>query len=495
MPKARKFEARADGAGGFPGGPGLRAAPQSFLRSLEADPWLFPADLWVDRAHVAMLAKQRILPKAEAARILQGLDSIERDGVAGIRLEEREDLHTAIEAELTERIGPAGGRMHTARSRNDEVATCIRVALRDDLLAVHRALLDLRAVLVARATEEAGTLMPGFTHLQPAQPTTLGHHLLAHAAGLGRDTARLRDLWPRLNVSPLGAAALASTRWPVDSDTTARLLGFDGVFENSMDATGDRDFLLEALAALALLMVRLSRMAEELVNWSSPAFGFVVLAPGWATGSSIMPQKRNPDAAELIRGRAGLALGALTAAAAMAKNLPLAYNRDLQEMTPLLLRALRGTRGCLEAMEEMVRTMDIRRGLMERMAGADFSTATDVADTLAHLTGIPFRQAHRIVGSLGHAPSYPRLEAAFKKATGRPLKSAGFGPKEFERCLDPRGAVEARGRGGPSPAELGRAVAAARETLRDDRQWVSERERRIEAARAETRAAVRALLK
>lgn len=469
--------------------------PQAFLRSLEADPWLFPADLWVDRAHAVMLQRQKILSKEEAAKILRGLDSIEKDGVPGIRLEEREDLHTAVEAELTERIGPAGGKMHTARSRNDEVATCIRVALRDDLLAVHRALLDLRIVLLARTTEEAGSLMPGFTHLQPAQPTTLGHHLLAHATGLARDTARLRDIWPRLNVSPLGAAALASTRWPVDPDLTARLLGFDGVFENSMDATGDRDFLLEALAGLALLMVRLSRMAEEMVNWSSPAFGFIVLAPGWATGSSIMPQKRNPDAAEIIRGRAGLALGALTAAVAMAKNLPLAYNRDLQEMTPPLLRALRGTRGCLDAMEEMVRTVDVCRDVMAKMAGAEFSTATDVADTLAHSTGIPFRQAHRIVGSLGHAPSYPRLESAFKKATGRALKSAGFGPKEFERCLDPRGAVEARGRGGPSPTELGRALAVAREVLRADREWVSEKERRLAAARAETREAARALVK
>ncbi len=472
-----------------------RAGPQAFLRSLEADPWLFPADLWVDRAHVVMLEKRKVLSREEAARILRGLDSIEKDGVAGIRLEEREDLHTAIEAELTERIGPAGGKMHTARSRNDEVATCIRVALRDDLLAVARALLDLRSVLIARATEEAGSLMPGFTHLQPAQPTTLGHHLLAHAAGLGRDAGRLRDLWPRLNVSPLGAAALASTRWPVDPDLTARLLGFEGVFENSMDATGDRDFLLETLGALALLMVRLSRMAEELVNWSSPAFGFVLLAPGWATGSSIMPQKRNPDAAELIRGRAGLALGAFTAAAAMAKNLPLSYNRDLQEMTPPLLRALRGTRGCLEAMEEMVRTMDVRRDVMALMAGAEFSTATDVADTLAHRTGIPFRQAHAVVGSLGHAPSYARLEAAFKRETGRALKSAGFGPRELERCLDPRGAVEARGRGGPSPAELGRAVAAAREALRDDREWLAERGRGVAAARAGTLAAARALAK
>ncbi len=472
-----------------------RSSPQAFLRSLEADPWLFPADLWVDRAHVAMLAKQRILSKEETARILRGLDSIEKDGVPGIRLEEREDLHTAIEAELTERIGPAGGKMHTARSRNDEVATCIRVALRDDLLAVARALLDLRSVLIARATEEAGSLMPGFTHLQPAQPTTLGHHLLAHAGGLARDAGRLRDLWPRLNLSPLGAAAIASTRWPVDPDLTARLLGFDGAFGNSMDATGDRDFLLETLAALALLMVRLSRMAEELVNWSSPAFGFVVLAPGWATGSSIMPQKRNPDAAELIRGRAGLALGAFTAATTMAKNLPLGYNRDLQEMTPPLLRALRGARGCLEAMEEMVRTMDVRRDVMARMAGAEFSTATDMADTLAHLTGIPFRQAHAIVGSLGHAPSYPRLEAEFKKATGRSLKSAGFGPKQFQAALDPRGAVEARGRGGPSPTELGRSIAVAREDLRADREWLAERERQLAAARAETLAAARALTK
>ena len=376
-----------------------------FSESVSFDQRLWKQDIAGSQAHARMLGKIGLLSAADVEAIIGGLDAIAADIAAG-RFEWNqalEDVHMNIEARLTERIGDAGKRLHTGRSRNDQVATDVRLYVRDAIDGLVALIDTLAAGLLDLAEREADAVMPGFTHLQVAQPVTFGHHVLAWREQVLRDKARLLDARRRTNVLPLGSAALAGTVYPLDRHYVAELLGFDGVTENSLDAVSDRDFAIETVSACALLMVHLSRWSEELIIWSTPMFGFVALPDRFCTGSSIMPQKKNPDVPELVRGKTGRVVGDLNALLVLMKGQPLAYNRDNQEDKEPLFDALDTARDCLAVYAEMAPHIVVRRENCRAAAAKGFSTATDLADYLVK-QGLPFRDAHHVVGSaVGHA--------------------------------------------------------------------------------------------
>jgi argininosuccinate lyase len=383
-------------------GSGPAAIMAEINASIGFDRRLFRQDIEGSRAHCRMLVQQGIVSATDGKAILAGLDRIEQEIAAG-RLafrSELEDIHMHVEARLAEIIGQPAGRLHTARSRNDQIATDVRLFLRDSIDQLDRSLLALLDVLTRRALEEAATVMPGFTHLQAAQPVTFGHHLLAYAEMLERDRGRLVDCRRRANESPLGAAALAGTSFPIDRATTAKALGFERPMRNSMDAVGSRDCVLEFLAAAAILSTHLSRIAEELVLWTTDAFGFVALSDAFTTGSSIMPQKRNADAAELVRGKTGRVLGHFVALATMLKGLPLTYGKDMQEDKEPLFDAVDTLALTLAATAGMLADLKVRRERMLAATAKGHITATDLADWLVQKLGLPFRQAHHLTGAL-----------------------------------------------------------------------------------------------
>ncbi len=370
--------------------------------SIDFDRALYAQDIAGSKAHVSMLAKQGIIGAEDADKIARGLDTILSEIESGKFKFTRalEDIHTHVEARLAELIGPAAGRLHTARSRNDQVATDTRLYVRDAIDRLDAALAGLQQALAEKALLHAATVMPGFTHLQTAQPVTFGHHLLAYVEMLARDRGRLADARRRLNESPLGAAALAGTSFPIDRDLTAKALGFDRPAANSLDAVSDRDFALETLAAAAIAAVHLSRFAEEIVIWASPSFGLVKLSDRFTTGSSIMPQKRNPDAAELVRAKPGRIIGALVQLLVVMKGLPLAYAKDMQEDKEGLFDALSTLALMIAATEGLVRDLEPDEKRMKAAAGEGYSTATDLADFLVQKLAIPFREAHEITGKI-----------------------------------------------------------------------------------------------
>jgi len=386
--------------GRFAGGPD--AIMEEINASIGFDQRLYKQDIAGSIAHASMLAQVGILTEADRDAIVSGLKAVEQEIETNSFTFSRalEDIHMNVESRLKELIGDPAGRLHTARSRNDQVATDFRLFVRDAIDTFLAQIKALQLALVKRAEEEVGTIMPGFTHLQNAQPVTLGHHLLAYVEMLGRDHGRFEDARRRLNESPLGSAALAGTPYPIDRDATARALGFDRPTANSLDAVSDRDFILETLAAASLCAMHLSRFAEELVIWSSAQFGFVRLSDKFTTGSSIMPQKRNPDAAELIRAKIGRILGALTSLMVVMKGLPLAYSKDMQEDKEVAFDALSSLSLSLAAMTGMVEDLAPNRERMRASANAGFSTATDVADWLVKQANIPFREAHHITGQI-----------------------------------------------------------------------------------------------
>jgi argininosuccinate lyase len=378
--------------------------PSAVMREINAsipfDKRLWQQDLAGSKAHAAMLKERGIIAAEEAESILAGLDVIEAEFAGGRLIENPalEDIHMHVEARLAEIIGTAAGRLHTARSRNDQVATDFRLWVRDAIDAVDEGLVAFQKALVIRAEEHAATIMPGFTHLQVAQPVTLGHHLMAYYEMAKRDRGRFFDARFRLNECPLGAAALAGTSFPLDREGVSRALGFDRPTANSLDSVSDRDFALEFLSACALTGLHLSRLAEEIVIWASQPYGFVTLPDAFSTGSSIMPQKRNPDAAELVRGHAGRLLGAFQALAVTMKGLPLAYSKDMQDDKEPAFQAYDTLALCLAAMTGMVSTLTFNADRMRTAAAAGFSTATDLADWLVRVAGVPFREAHHITG-------------------------------------------------------------------------------------------------
>lgn len=372
---------------------------QEFTASITFDQRLYRYDIQGSMAHCRMLARQGILTTAEADQILAGLTDLLTDIEAGrfdfsVALE---DIHMNIEARLIERIGPVGGKLHTARSRNDQVAVDIRLYLRDEIAAILAFLTRLQGALLDQAEANLDTLMPGYTHLQTAQPVLLAHHLLAYFEMLQRDRGRLQDCSRRLNQLPLGAGALAGTTFPIDREWVAQQLGFAGVTRNSLDSVSDRDFALEFCAASATLMMHLSRLAEELILWSSADFDFIELSDAFCTGSSIMPQKKNPDVPELVRGKTGRVYGNLISLLTLMKALPLAYNKDMQEDKEPLFDSIDTVKGSLKIFADMIAQMRIKAGNMRTAAARGFSTATDVADYCVR-KGLPFRQAHEVVG-------------------------------------------------------------------------------------------------
>ena len=382
------------------------SAPAAIMEEINAsiafDKRLGPQDVRGSLAHVAMLADAGIVEKADAARIAEGLRQIAGEIENGEFQFSRalEDIHMNVESRLADLIGPTAGRLHTARSRNDQVATDMRLWVRDAVDDLDSQLAALQHALATRALEFAGAVMPGFTHLQSAQPVTFGHHLLAYVEMFGRDRSRFVDARRRMNECPLGAAALAGTSFPIDRHQTAAALGFDRPTANSLDSVSDRDFVLETLSAAAICAVHLSRFAEEIVLWATPQFGFVRLSDAFSTGSSIMPQKRNPDAAELVRGKAGRVIGALNGLLIVMKGLPLTYSKDMQEDKEGAFDAIQTLSLCLAAMTGMVQDLTPNLPAMRKAAGSGYATATDLADWLVRVLGLPFREAHHVTGRI-----------------------------------------------------------------------------------------------
>jgi argininosuccinate lyase len=435
--------------------------------SIAFDKRLWREDIAASKAHAAMLREQKIISEADAAAILDGLDRIaeeyERDGVP--ERSELEDIHMTVESRLAELIGPAAGRLHTARSRNDQVATDFRLWVRaacDEAVEIVR---DLQRVLVSRAEEHVDTVMPGFTHLQIAQPVTLGHHLMAYYEMLCRDVSRFNDARARMNESPLGSAALAGTGFPIDRNATAEALGFDRPSANSLDSVSDRDFALDYLSAAAQCSLHLSRLAEELIIWASAPFGFVKLSDQFSTGSSIMPQKRNPDAAELVRGHSGRIVGLFTGLMVTMKGLPLAYSKDMQDDKEPVFEERDLLMLSLEALAGMVETLEFVPERMRVAAAQGFSTATDLADWLVREADVPFREAHHITGRAVKA-----AEEAGCDLDDLPLDVL----KHIDGRIDERVydvlSVEASVRsrtsyGGTAPQRVREQIAAAKELL------------------------------
>ena len=446
---------------------GTDALVEAFSESVSFDRRLWRQDIAGSRAHARMLEKVGVLGAADAAAIDAGLAAIAADIEAG-RFEwsvALEDVHMNIEARLTERIGEAGKRLHTARSRNDQVATDLRLWLRGEIDALLRDLAALRRAFLDVAERHADTIMPGFTHLQVAQPVTFGHHLLAYDAMFARDMERLADCRRRVNRLPLGAAALAGTSYPIDRERVARELGFEGLCPNSLDAVADRDFAIEFAAVATLAMLHLSRFAEELILWSSPRFGFVRLADRFCTGSSIMPQKKNPDVPELVRGKTGRVVGGLVGLVTLMKAQPLAYNKDNQEDKEPLFDLVDTLADSLAIMADLVATgLDVDRERMLTAAREGFATATDLADYLVR-KGVPFRDAHEAVArAVRHAEASGADLAALPLAELRSFAPA-IGDDVFA-VLTLEGSVASRDHpGGTAPARVRKAIAAARAEL------------------------------
>ena len=464
----------------FSGGPA-----REFLSSLAADERIFAADIAVDRAHVVMLEAKGIIGTEDATAILDALDGIEAAGHDA--LPDGEDVHAAIETAVIQRVGERGGRMHTARSRNDEVATCIRYRLREDVLDAVETALEARNVLATTAAEHTETIMPGFTHLQPAQPTTVAHYLCSYESALARDTERLLDAYGRINRSPLGAAAFAGTPFDVDRELTAELLGFDDLVENSMDAASARDFLLETTSAAAALSTTLSGLAEDLVVFSNA--NYVELDDAYASTSSIMPQKKNPDTMELVRATVGDASAGLNALLSILKGIPRAYNRDLQRAHPHAFGAIDAVTEATEVTAGAVATASWNASTLEAAAGDGFSTATGVADLLA-MEGLPFRTAHELVASAAErvddasdiAAAYEALDSAAREVLGEPL-AARVDRLSVEAALDPTESVASRDSiGGPAPSAVKTRLSNARESIDADRETLKTRLKGLEDA-------------
>jgi argininosuccinate lyase len=381
---------------------GPDAIMEEINASIEFDRKLFRQDIAASKAHATMLGATGIIAADDAEKIIGGLDTILREIEAGKFRFQRslEDIHTHVEARLKQLIGAAAGRLHTARSRNDQVATDFRLFVRDAIDQIDGGLRDLQQALADKALAEAGTIMPGFTHLQTAQPVTFGHHLLAYVEMIARDRGRFADARKRLNENPLGSAALAGTSFPIDRKMTSAALGFARPTANSLDAVSDRDFALETLSAASICAVHLSRFAEEIVLWCSAGFHFIRLSDRFTTGSSIMPQKRNPDAAELTRAKTGRIVGALTGLLVVMKGLPLAYSKDMQEDKEQVFDAIESLVLAIAATAGMVRDMEPDAEAMKKAAGAGYATATDLADWLVRALGMPFRRAHEVTGAV-----------------------------------------------------------------------------------------------
>ena len=445
--------------------------PSAIMREINAsipfDKALWRQDVAASKAHVAMLGAQSIVSAEDAAAIAAGLDQVAAEYEANGVPEnwDLEDIHMTTESRLAELIGPVAGRLHTARSRNDQVATDFRLWVRDAIDQADAGLRALQVALVTRAGEHAASIMPGFTHLQTAQPVTLGHHLMAYYEMAARDRSRLADARARLNQCPLGSAALAGTGFPIDRQATAQALGFSDPTRNSLDAVSDRDFALDYLMAAAQIALHLSRLAEEFIIWASQPFGFASLPDALSTGSSIMPQKKNPDAAELVRGHAGRIIGSLTALMITMKGLPLAYSKDMQDDKPPVFEAASLLTLCLAAMEGMVVGTTFRTERMRAAAELGYATATDLADWLVRQANIPFREAHHITGAAvklaeSRGVALDALPLADLQAIDARIDERVFAALSVDASVASRASY-----GGTAPEQVRQRVAEARLSL------------------------------
>ena len=441
----------------------LAKETNDFNSSIKFDSRMFEEDIRGSMAHAAMLGAQGIIDEGESKKIIDGLAAILDDIKSGTLPidESAEDIHTFIEGELTARLGDTGKRLHTARSRNDQVALDIRLTLRKEAIEIKDKIKELIGVLCEKAEENTNTIMPGYTHLQRAQPITFAHHIMAYAAMLCRDLGRLEDAARRMNVCPLGSGALAGTTYPLDREMTARELGFDSITLNSLDGVSDRDFCIELAAALSIIMVHLSRFAEEIIMWCSWEFKFVELDDAFSTGSSIMPQKKNPDIAELVRGKSGRVFGDLTALLTIMKGIALAYNKDMQEDKEAVFDAVDTVKMCLTAFTPMIKTMSVLKDNMRRAAAGGFINATDCADYLVG-KGLPFMDAYKATGELVALcidmgltletlpiEEYKRICPAFDEEV--------YDAISLEKCVADR-----RVAGGPSKQSVYAQIAAAK---------------------------------
>ena len=457
---------------------------ESLLSSMEADRNIASSDVLVDMAHLLMLTRQQIVNETHAKTLMRELLLMHESGVPAEAYDPSyEDIHAGIETVLTRKTGgDAGGRLHIGRSRNDEVATCLRIRTRDIIVDQLEALCRLREVLLNVASDHVSSVMPGFTHLQHAQPVTLAHHLLAYEQMFARDFERLFDTLERVNYSPLGAAALASTGYPLDRAYTAELLGCNGYIENSMDAVASRDFTGEVLACDTLLMTTISRFCEELIIWSSSFVRFVSLDDRYCSTSSIMPQKKNPDVAEILRSRAGSTLGAFVSAITIMKGLPLAYNRDMQDLNPHLWRGISDVRRDVDLLAGMISSAEFNRERMAEEAGKGGTTTTELADTLVREYNIPFRTAHHIVGRAVKEGSLDimTLDRAAEEFLGKTLSSLNITTKQIESALSVTASLSARNLpGGPAPEAVRVSLEKRREEIEKDKELIADKKVKI----------------
>ena len=442
----------------------------NFNASITFDKKLYAQDIEGSIAHVVMLAKQGVLTKEEKDEIVKGLTGIRQDVENGTLqiTEEYEDIHSFVEANLTERIGETGKKLHTGRSRNDQVALDMRLYVRSEVLAVDDLVKKLLTTLLRLMEENTETYMPGFTHLQKAQPVTLAHHIGAYFEMFKRDRLRLKDIYERMNYCPLGAGALAGTTYPLDRYYTANLLGFEGPTLNSMDSVADRDYVIEFLSALSTIMMHLSRFCEEIIIWNSNEYRFVEIDDSYATGSSIMPQKKNPDIAELIRGKTGRVYGALISLLTTMKGIPLAYNKDMQEDKELTFDAIDTVKGCLALFDGMIKTIKFNRSIMEKSAMMGFTNATDAADYLVG-KGVAFRDAHGIIGRLvlyciEKNCSIDDLSIEELKSISPVFETDVYEKISLKACVDKRLTV-----GAPGPEAMRKVIQIEKEYLAGDK--------------------------
>jgi len=446
---------------------------EEYTASILFDKELYEEDIAGSIAHVTMLGKCGILPQEDVDRIVDGLHSVlgrMRRGEVEFSIAD-EDIHMNVEKLLIEEIGPVAGKLHTGRSRNDQVATDMHLYLRKRTVEFVDLLLKLQEALIGQAKDNLDTIVPGYTHLQRAQPILFAHHLMAYVEMFQRDIERLQDSWKRINVLPLGAGALAGTTFPIDREFVAGQLGFDRIYENSMDAVSDRDFIVEFLACAAIIMMHLSRLCEELVLWSSTEFSFIELDDAFCTGSSIMPQKKNPDVAELIRGKTGRVYGHLVGILTVLKALPLAYNKDMQEDKEGMFDTVATLRGALRLMAPMIATMKVNRERMREAVSRDFSNATDIADYLVN-KGVPFRQAHEIIGKLvlhciRQGKYLPDLSIDEYKQFSKLFEADVYDVLRPERVVNARDVY-----GGTASRQVAGAIGRAEARLAETAEWI-----------------------
>lgn len=463
-----------------------------YTSSLDFDKGIFEYDLLNDMAHVVMLTERGIIKKGDAAEILNALKELLEGEIGRLELDpKKEDIHMVIEDYLTVKIGEVAGKMHTARSRNDQVATDLRMKVRDEVNSTIRCIIDLIRVLLEKSAENIETVMPGYTHLQHAQPTTLGHHYLAYVDALLRCVGRLEEAYNRINLCPLGSAALATTSFDIDRERTAELLGFDAVLENSEDATSTRDFMLEVMSDLSILMIEISRVLEEMILWSSFEFGFIELDDKFASTSSIMPQKKNPDVAEIMRARTSRVLGNLVSTLSSIKSLPYAYSRDLQEVSPLAFDSFEIVDDSLRILTSTLKTIKVNKGRMKELCDANFSTATELADLIVKERGVPFRTAHKIVGNIvskaiKNGMTTKDIDSKFLDSISIDVMGSKLKIKDgkIKEALDPVESIKGKAViGGPAPDEVGRMIKTRKKEISEKESRLNERVEKIETSK------------